>query len=268
MVARPTKKLTEKQLRPFTITKKIGNTSYRLKLLDTWIIYNVFHSSYLTPFKPSKFPSQQKPLQPPLIINDEEEPEYEVETILNSRKRRNKVQYLVHWKGYPSEEDTWEPLSNLENTQEALQQYHQQHPTAPHDSSFQIRQVVFNDPRIFDWTTQDVPTIPKQLSNTDLLTKISTNVMDDIITKRKEMLTFQQPIPSTIKRIWFVEDNQLTFVAVVHTLNPHTVKILCLYQHLSPIEYAQLPIDKNGSTPQLLPSWFTHVNQPYLLKFF
>jgi hypothetical protein len=95
-----------------------------LKLPDAWIIHNVFHSSYLTPFKPSKFPSQQKPPQPPPIINDEEEPEYKVETILDSCKRQNKVQYLIHWKGYLSEEDTWELLSNLKNAQEVLQQYH------------------------------------------------------------------------------------------------------------------------------------------------
>jgi hypothetical protein len=92
--------------------------------------------------------------------------------------------------------------------------------------------------------------------------------MDDIVMKRKEMLTFQQPIPSMIKRIWFVENNQLTFITIVHTLDCLTIKILHLYQHLSPIEYAQLPIDKHGSTLQLLPSWFAHVNQPYLLKFF
>src|ERR1700726_3386047 len=129
--------VTDKRLGPFEVTKKIGNTSYRLKLPDTWIIHDVFHSSYLTPFKPSKFPSQQKPPPPPAIINDAEEPEYEVETVRDSRKRRNKVQYLIHWKGYPPEEDTWEPLSNLENAQEALQQYYQQHPTAPRDPSFQ-----------------------------------------------------------------------------------------------------------------------------------
>jgi hypothetical protein len=149
-----------------------------------------------------------------------------------------------------------------------LQQYHQQHPTAPHNPSFQMWQVLFDDPCIFNWITQDVPTIPKQLSNTDLLTKISTNVIDDIITKRKETLTFQWPIPSMIKIIWFVEDNKLMFITVIHNLDSLTVKILHLYQHLSPIEYAQLPINKHGSTPQLLPSWFTCVNWPYLLKVF
>jgi hypothetical protein len=112
-----------------------------------------------------------------------------------------------------------------------LQQYHWQHPTAPHDPSFQIWQVLFDNPCIFNWTTQDVPTIPKQLSNTDLLTKTSTNVIDDIITKGKETLTFRQPIPCMIKRIWFVENNQLTFITIIHTLDSLTVKILCLYQH-------------------------------------
>ena len=48
--------------------------------------------------------------------------EYEVEAILrkrlSKRGRGHRDEYLVHWKGYPSEEDTWEPKSNLTNCEE------------------------------------------------------------------------------------------------------------------------------------------------------
>ena len=41
--------------------------------------------------------------------------EYKVEKTLNKRKFRGKDWYLVLWKGYTAEEDTWEPRENLGN---------------------------------------------------------------------------------------------------------------------------------------------------------
>jgi len=32
----------------------------------------------------------------------------------------------VHWKGYPKEEATWEPILNLENCEDAIMQFESQ----------------------------------------------------------------------------------------------------------------------------------------------
>ena len=67
---------------------------------------------------------------PPEIINNQEE--YEVERILDSRMSgRQGLQYLVKWKGYGNEENSWEPERNLANAQDLLQHYHRDHPQAP-----------------------------------------------------------------------------------------------------------------------------------------
>ena len=52
--------------------------------------------------------------------------EYEVEAILKQRVRKYgrgaRDECLINWKGYPSEEDSWEPRSNLTNCGDLLQE--------------------------------------------------------------------------------------------------------------------------------------------------
>lgn len=41
---------------------------------------------------------------------------YEVENLLDYKKdKKGKEMVLVHWKGYPPESDSWEPIDNLNN---------------------------------------------------------------------------------------------------------------------------------------------------------
>jgi len=43
--------------------------------------------------------------------------------ILNKRVIREKEKFLVRWKGYMAEEDTWESRKNLENTKELVDKF-------------------------------------------------------------------------------------------------------------------------------------------------
>jgi len=49
--------------------------------------------------------------------------EWEVEKILNKRKIRGVEKYLVQWKGFTAEEDTWERKKDLKNVGEALEEF-------------------------------------------------------------------------------------------------------------------------------------------------
>jgi len=57
----------------------------------------------------------------------EGEEEFEMEKILNKRIIRGKEKFLVHWKGYTVEEDTWEGRENLRNTEELVKEFEKEY---------------------------------------------------------------------------------------------------------------------------------------------
>ena len=65
--------------------------------------------------------------QPALLVIIEGEEEYEIEKIMNKRKRYGKWEYLVRWKGYMAEEDSWEKGTNLKNAKEAVEEYEKEY---------------------------------------------------------------------------------------------------------------------------------------------
>ena len=64
----------------------------------------------------------------PVLVDGVEE--FEVEKILNSRMRYNRLEYLVKWKGYDTGHNGWEPHYNLHAPDEVAQ-FHRDFPSAP-----------------------------------------------------------------------------------------------------------------------------------------
>jgi hypothetical protein len=106
-----------RNLGPFLITQKISSHAYKLKLPPSFRIHPLIHIRYLTKHKSTdKFKSRYVPPPPETTMNDGTI-EFEVDSILSHKVRKygrgSQLEYLIHWKGYESHDDTWGPLRNI-----------------------------------------------------------------------------------------------------------------------------------------------------------
>ena len=95
------------------VAAKVSNVAYKLCLLPTWKIHDIFHASLLTPYKETDQHGPNFIEPPPDIIEGEEE--WEVEQIIKARVygQWKKKQYLVRWKGYSPAHDSWVDKDDL-----------------------------------------------------------------------------------------------------------------------------------------------------------
>jgi len=97
---RPSQKLDFRKLGPFKIEEYVSTSNYRLSLLATMKLRtNVFHISLLEP----------APKNAQLVINTEaedEEEEWDVEEVLDSRIKNGQIQYLIKWLGFGPEDNS------------------------------------------------------------------------------------------------------------------------------------------------------------------
>jgi transposase InsO family protein len=120
------RKMAPKREGPFKIERVMGPLTFKLKLPITWRIHDMFHAALLMPYTETETHGPNFPQPPPDIDNDEER--YEIETILNHRKRGRGYQYYVKWKGYDITEASWESATCFENGgEETLKRYRFRH---------------------------------------------------------------------------------------------------------------------------------------------
>ena len=124
MVGRRIEKLTERFVDPYKIKKIVLSNAVELELPSTIKIHLVVNVSRIQRYV-GQVEGQRKEQLAPVVIKKEKE--QEIERILNKQQIQEKDKYLVQWKGFTAESDTWEGRENLENIKETVKEYEKEY---------------------------------------------------------------------------------------------------------------------------------------------
>jgi len=102
---------------PFKIVKKLSDNVVELRLPEHMKMHHRFNVDKLKhyPKNSEQFQGRQIPKATPIIINDEGEKLYIIETLLKKRILSGKLEHLLKWHGWPIEESTWELEKNIKH---------------------------------------------------------------------------------------------------------------------------------------------------------
>ncbi len=119
---RSSKKLDYKYYESYNINMLINKQSYRLKLsANMRKIHNVFHVFLLE----SRKDLAEKKQTSFIYVNDEEQ--WKIEQILNSRKYREKLQYYIKWLNWNDIHNEWLNANNMSHASELIAEYHEKY---------------------------------------------------------------------------------------------------------------------------------------------
>jgi len=119
---RLSKKLTERYVGPYAIEEVVSLNAVKLRLPSLMRIHLVVNVSQIVRYK-EQVKGQKKEEGKPIEVERVEE--WEVEKMLNKKKIRGVVKYLIWWKSFMAEGDTWERRENLKNAEELIKEFEQ-----------------------------------------------------------------------------------------------------------------------------------------------
>ena len=99
------RKLMERYIGPYVIEEVVSTNMVKLQLPSSMRIHPVVNVSQIVWYK-EQVRGQKKEEGKPVKVEGVEE--WKVEKVLNKKKMREVEKYLVRWKGFTAEGDTWE----------------------------------------------------------------------------------------------------------------------------------------------------------------
>ena len=117
---RLSKKLTERYVGPYAIEEVVSSNAVKLRLLPSMRIHPVVNVSRIVRYR-EQVKGQKKEEGKPVEVEGIEE--WEVKGILNKKKIRGVEKYLIRWKGFTAEGNTWERRENLKNAEELIEEF-------------------------------------------------------------------------------------------------------------------------------------------------
>ena len=117
---RPTKKLMERYVGLYIIEKVVLSNAVKLRLPSLMRIHLVVNVSWIVEYQ-EQVRGQKR--EEGKLVEVKGVEEWEVEKILNKKKMREVEKYLIWWKGFTVEGDTWERKENLKNVEELIEDF-------------------------------------------------------------------------------------------------------------------------------------------------
>lgn len=127
--ARPMKKLDDKYIGDFRISKVINSHTYQLDLpYELRSLHNSFHTSLLRPSPQNPMQGQAQAPSRPIAIDENGEQLWAIEAITNSKRTKNRgFEYQILWRGDEAAR-TWEPLQNVVNAFGSIREFERRFP--------------------------------------------------------------------------------------------------------------------------------------------
>ena len=104
----------------YVIEEVVLSNVVKLRLPSLMRIHLVVNVSQIVQYK-EQVKGQKK--EEGKLVEVEGVKEWEVEKILNKKKMRGVVKYLIQWKGFTAEGDTWKRKENLKNVEELIEEF-------------------------------------------------------------------------------------------------------------------------------------------------
>jgi len=117
---RPSKKLMERYVGPYAVEEVVSSNVVKLQSPSSMRIHPVVNVSQIVRYK-EQVKGQKK--EEGKLVEVEGVEEWEVEKILNKKKMRGVEKYLIWWKGFIVEGNTWERRENLKNAEELIEEF-------------------------------------------------------------------------------------------------------------------------------------------------
>jgi hypothetical protein len=206
---RPTKKFSHRRLGPFPIIEVVSPNAVKLKLPFRLHIHPVVNVSNVRPFIEPIIPGQTSTPPDPVTIVGEET--YEVEKILDSKLLRGKLHYLVKWKGYTAEHNSWEPERNLvPGSNRLIKEFHSAHPSAPRKinvSTFKTMEFKSIE------NLTEIKSVKKIVS--DVVVYIKPEFIPAILDRSKNHEYRKYRLDRSVQRLWLFENAPTSAITTV-----------------------------------------------------
>jgi hypothetical protein len=111
--AEGTKKFGPLWIGPYPVLKKSSIDTYELQMPSSLKLHPHFHTSLLKRYHKDNNENRNNKPNEGMIGAGGQDEAFLIEDVVNHKKDGDTIYYQIKWVGYPTDDNTWEPLENI-----------------------------------------------------------------------------------------------------------------------------------------------------------